>query len=89
LENQYNFEAGAWKVLDNRQLLTHEQIYIGVSLFLVTPFLACIHHRFTGTHLVVEQTNALLNKGDAKLLSRLKDCRIVLTTTRCSNVLGP
>lgn len=39
--------------------------------------------------LVVEETNALLYKGDAKLLSSLEDGLIVLATSWSGDVLGP
>lgn len=40
------------------------------------------------TGLVVEQTDVLLNEGDAELLRRLKDGLVVLAAARRSNVLG-
>jgi len=38
--------------------------------------------------LVVEQTNVLLNKGNAQLLGGVEDGGIVLATAGSSNVLG-
>lgn len=38
--------------------------------------------------LVVEQTNVLLNKGNAKLLGGIEDGSVVLAAARSSNVLG-
>jgi hypothetical protein len=37
--------------------------------------------------LVVEQTDVLLDKGNAELLSSIEDGRIVLATTGGSNIL--
>lgn len=39
-------------------------------------------------HLVVEQTDALLNECDTQLLGRLEYSLVVLTATWCRNVLG-
>ena len=39
-------------------------------------------------HLVVEETDVLLHKGDAQLLGRLEDGGVVLAATRRGNVLG-
>ncbi len=36
----------------------------------------------------MEQANALLNESDAELLSGFEDGRVILATTRSSNVLG-
>lgn len=40
-----------------------------------------------GYRLVVEETNVLLHKGDAELLSRLEDGTVVLAATRGGNVV--
>jgi hypothetical protein len=41
----------------------------------------------TRYHLVVEQTDVLLDKGNAELLSSIEDGRIVLATAGGSNIL--
>lgn len=53
---------------------------------LVTPFSQEIST--SNDHLVVEKTNALLNEGDAELLSSLKDRCIILASSWCSDVFG-
>jgi orotate phosphoribosyltransferase len=40
-------------------------------------------------HLVVEQTNVLLNEGNAQLLSGIEYGGIILATARSGNILGP
>lgn len=37
---------------------------------------------------MMEETNALLNKGNAQLLSRLENRGVVLTAAWCCNVLN-
>jgi hypothetical protein len=41
----------------------------------------------TSNNLVVEETDALLDEGDAKLLSGLEDRGVVLASSRSGNVL--
>lgn len=38
---------------------------------------------------MVEQTNVLLNKGNAQLLSGIEYGGIILATARSGNILGP
>jgi hypothetical protein len=56
---------------------------------LVTPFSQEISTAWSqNDHLVVEKTNALLNKGDTELLRGFEDRCVILASSWCSNVFG-
>ena len=65
--------------------IPHVQLYRGYLINLVSPFATPLI--LTVEDLVVEKTNALLNESNTKLLGCLKHLRVILATTRCSDVL--